>query len=151
MPSHPGLTSGVQTMYEPSGHPHGASAASTTIGNTFAGGPGSFTPPGSARRLGSPMDGGPFFMQHQQLTQPQQQMYGHASPDMDDASSVGSGEGHLGNMSRGSGGVSGSPGRFESGLGNVYGGNTQALVTNAPAPTRTGRKPSLSLSMPSHA
>ncbi|KAL5511042.1 hypothetical protein ACEPAH_4257 [Sanghuangporus vaninii] len=168
MPSHPALSAGVNTMYEPNGLPHGASHAlpvhpdfavhaqqishdklanwvaqgqnQNQIGiflgqqsqqqhwaQQFAAtGAGSFTPPVSAGGPNSPMGGNPFFLQQQQQAS-QQQIY--PSPELDDASSVGSADG-IGNQ----GSVGGSPVPFD------VGGNTGAAY---------GRKPSLSISLPS--
>lgn len=167
MPSHPALSAGVNTMYEPNGLPHGASHAlpvhpdfavhAQQIGHDklanwaaaqgqnqnqmgmflsqqtqqqqwaqqlAAAGAGSFTPPVSAGGPNSPMGGNPFFLQQQQAGQ--QQMF--ASPDLDDASSVGSADG-IG----GRGSVGGSPVPFD------VSGNAGVAY---------GRKPSLSISLP---
>ena len=106
----------------------------------LAGGPGSFTPPGSAYDGNSLMEGGRFFIPQQQQQQQARLMQAslyNMSPDLDNASSVGGGEGM--GSGNGSNSANGSPGPFEAGLvgmnnvGNMYTG---------------GRRPSLSLSMP---
>lgn len=168
MPSHPALSSGVNTMYEPNGLPHGASHAlpvhpdfamhaqqmaqekmngwgaqgQNQIG-LFLGqqaqqqwatqqlavaGATNFTPPVSAGGAGSPLGGNPFFAQQQQQAPSQQQMY--TTPELDDASSVGSAEG----MAHG-GSTGGSPGPFDA---------------RVSAGAAFGRRPSLSLSLPTN-
>ncbi|THG98278.1 hypothetical protein EW145_g7452 [Phellinidium pouzarii] len=88
-----------------------------------------FTPPGTAGGAGSPLGGHPFFLQQTHV----QHMY--PSPDMDDSSSVGSGDGVAG----GGGSAGGSPGPFDMG---VTGANMNSN-------DRTyGRKRNLSLSLP---
>jgi hypothetical protein len=72
--------------------------------------------PGSAHGPGSPMDGEPFFMQQQQQHRlPHQQQMCAMSQDLDDASSVGSGEGMNGGNHK-SESANGSPGPFKAGL-----------------------------------
>ncbi|KAH8116686.1 hypothetical protein DFH11DRAFT_1724653 [Phellopilus nigrolimitatus] len=161
MASHPGLSAGVHTMYEPSGHPHGASHAlpvhpdfaahaaqlshdklmgswGTQQTNLFLNQQAQQQIPQWAHQLASAGAGGPGsplggnpFFLQQQQQQ-QQQMY--ASPELDDSDSVGSGDGISGAARSAGSGGGGSPGPFEAGVPISRG--------------TYGRKPSLSLSMP---
>lgn len=149
MPSHPALSSGIQTMYEPSGHPHGVShslpvhpefashahhlsqeklSGSWNNSSIFMGmnQTGQWTSQGSAHSPGA--NGNSFFLQQQQGQGQQTGMY--ASPELDDTSSIGSADGISSNAIT-AGSTGGSPVPFDQF-------------------SHGGRRPSLSISLPTN-